>query len=193
MIARARHEILRRRHLRHVRPGRFGSFGAGSWIVPPLVVVGPEHVHLGERVFIDARAFLSAYPPADGPPASLRIGDGTRIGRDLVVACVHSVSIGRDVLLSERVFVGDSSHGYRDVGRPVLEQPMEPGRPVEIGDGAFLGIGCCVLPGVTVGRGAVVGANAVVTRDVPDHAVVAGNPARVVRRHDPATGEWTAP
>ena len=53
-----------------------------------------------------------------------------------------------------------------------------------IGAGAFLGVGSSVLPGVAVGEGAFVGAAAVVTRDVPAHAVVVGNPARVIREWD---------
>jgi acetyltransferase-like isoleucine patch superfamily enzyme len=52
---------------------------------------------------------------------------------------------------------------------------------VVIEDDADLGVGAIVLPGVRIGRGAQVGAGAVVTKDVPDYAVVAGVPARVVR------------
>lgn len=59
---------------------------------------------------------------------------------------------------------------------------------VAIGHDVWLGSGCMILSGVTVGHGAVVAARAVVTRDVPAYAVVAGNPARAVRRRfDPAT------
>ena len=61
---------------------------------------------------------------------------------------------------------------------------------VVIGHDVWLGSGCMILSGVTVGHGAVVAARAVVTRDVPPYAVVAGNPARVVRhRFDAATAE----
>jgi acetyltransferase-like isoleucine patch superfamily enzyme len=56
------------------------------------------------------------------------------------------------------------------------------------GDGAFLGEGCVILKGVRVGKRAVVAANAVVTRDVPDFAVVAGVPAKVVKSVSPAMG-----
>jgi len=58
----------------------------------------------------------------------------------------------------------------------------EHARPITIGHGAWLGSGAIVLPGVSVGEEAVVGAGAVVTRDVEPRTVVAGNPARVIRR-----------
>jgi len=56
-----------------------------------------------------------------------------------------------------------------------------PGRPVRIERNVWIGFDSCVLPGVTIGQGSVVGARSVVAEDVPPYAVVAGNPARVIR------------
>jgi acetyltransferase-like isoleucine patch superfamily enzyme len=63
---------------------------------------------------------------------------------------------------------------------PIYNAPVE-FKPVEIEEGADIGVGAIIMPGVTIGRGAQVGAGAVVTRDVPAFAVVAGSPARVLR------------
>jgi acetyltransferase-like isoleucine patch superfamily enzyme len=57
-------------------------------------------------------------------------------------------------------------------------------RPIHICEGAWVGAGATVLPGVTIGKYAIVGAASVVTKDVPDYAVVAGNPARIIRYLD---------
>jgi acetyltransferase-like isoleucine patch superfamily enzyme len=54
-------------------------------------------------------------------------------------------------------------------------------RPVRVGDWADIGVNAVLLPGVTVGKGAIVGAGAVVTHDVPDYAIVAGVPAKILR------------
>lgn len=171
-------------------PGAFARFGAGSWIVPPCRVSEPEHIEVGDGVVILEHAWLSVVSAVDGVTPSLRIGDRTRIGRFAHIACVGDVEIGDDVLTSDRVFVGDTYHGYEDPTAPVIAQPMAPPRPVRIGDGAFLGIGSAVLLGVTVGEGAYVGAGAVVTEDVAPRTLVVGNPARPVKRWDDAAGDW---
>jgi serine acetyltransferase len=65
-------------------------------------------------------------------------------------------------------------------------------RPVEIGSGSWLGAGVVILPGARLGRNVVVAAGAVVRGEVPDHAVVAGAPARIIRRWAPEDG-WQPP
>jgi maltose O-acetyltransferase len=54
-------------------------------------------------------------------------------------------------------------------------------KPVEIKDGAHIGIGAIIMPGVTIGKGAVIGAGSVVTRDIPDYCVAVGSPAKVIK------------
>jgi acetyltransferase-like isoleucine patch superfamily enzyme len=171
-------------------PGAYGRHGTGTWVVPPARVTLPERIFLGDDVTILEHAFLSVVAAVPGTTPTLRIGDRTRIGRFAHIACVGDIDIGPDVLTSERVFIGDTYHGYEDPERPVIEQPMAPPQPVRIERGAFLGIGCAVLMGVTIGEHAFVGAGAIVTDDVPARTVVVGNPARVVRRWDDVSQAW---
>lgn len=71
---------------------------------------------------------------------------------------------------------------------PLSDYPWRPAADTRIGHDVWIGTGALMLPGVTIGHGAVIGARAVVTRDVPDYAVAAGNPARILRRRfDDAT------
>jgi len=72
-------------------------------------------------------------------------------------------------------------HVFDDPTRPILEQGLR-AFGITIEDDAWIGAGAIILDGVRIGRGAVVGAGAVVTRDVAPHTVVAGVPARLVRR-----------
>ena len=142
-------------------------------------------VAIGRGVFVGSGAWFSV-----GPGARLTIGDNAHINRGFVVACVGHVSIGRNVVMADRVFIGDTNHGYADVSTPILLQPMAPPRPVVVEDDCWLGIGVCVLSGVTIGRHSVIGANSVVTRDVPPFSVACGNPAVVVKQYDWTRKQW---
>jgi carbonic anhydrase/acetyltransferase-like protein (isoleucine patch superfamily) len=184
---------LVRRTLRDVRPphpSHFAAFGAGSVIVPPARVPEPHRTWIGDGTTIHENAWLSVHTARPDQPPALRIGDRCSIGRSITIACIGSVTVGDDVLIAERVFIGDTYHDYRDPNVPVISQPAADPAPVIISDGAFLGVGAIVLRGVTVGRNAYVAAGAVVTEDVPDRTVVAGNPARPVRRWDEASSTW---
>jgi acetyltransferase-like isoleucine patch superfamily enzyme len=89
------------------------------------------------------------------------------------------------------VYITDQNHGYTDPDVPVGRQwPVN--EPVVIGSGCWLGAGAIILPGARLGRNVVVAGGAVVRGEFPDHSVIAGVPAKVVRRYDPASGWFPA-
>lgn len=92
---------------------------------------------------------------------------------------VNPISIGDEVLIASNVQLLTATH---PLDAPKRRAWWEYAKPISIADGAWLGGGVIVLPGVSIGEDAVVGAGAVVTRDVEPRTVVAGNPARVIRR-----------
>lgn len=169
---------------------RLRSAGSGIVLGRDVKIEHPECVSLGHRVHLNDHCWISVLtenretgkPPVALQP-ELRIGDGCYIGRFGTLACIDRVTLGRDVMISDRVFIGDAAHGFVRADLPICEQYMASKGPVEIGDGTWIGIGVAVLPNVRIGRNCVIGANSVVTRDVPDCCVAAGNPARVIRCH----------
>jgi acetyltransferase-like isoleucine patch superfamily enzyme len=171
-------------------PESFAAFGPHSVLHQPVMsVVHPGGVHVGTWVNIGAFAIIEALVPDRG--VTVHIGDNTYLGNFLRLTAVHSVTIGEECLISDRVYISDSGHVYEDVTQPIKRQGLRDGRRVEIADGAWIGIGAAIVGNVRIGRNAVVGANAVVRDDVPDFTVVAGNPAQVVRRHDGEEWRWT--
>ena len=92
---------------------------------------------------------------------------------------VNPITIGDEVMVATNVQLLTATHPLDAARRRAW---WEQARPITIGHGAWLGGGAIVLAGVSVGEEAVVGAGAVVTRDVEPRTVVAGNPARVIRR-----------
>lgn len=170
---------------RLVRPGRFAAFGAGTVVHPPLAVERPERVSFGSATFVLAGATIGV-----GPQGRVEVGSRTYLGRDLTIACAGSVSIGDDVMGSDRLVFADTGPDPTQAGVPVRDQALAAPRPVVVEDGVFLGTGAMVLAGVTVGARSLVGAGAVVTKSVPPNSVVVGNPARVVRWFDRERGTW---
>jgi acetyltransferase-like isoleucine patch superfamily enzyme len=154
----------------------------GVYIESGFMIEGANRVALEPGVVVQRRSVFTITP--DG---RLMIGAGSRIGSDAVIAVAREVTLGRDVLIAARCYISDHGHRFTDAGRPVMHQGADVPRPVHIGDGSWLGINVCILPGVTLGKNCVVGANSVVTQSVPDGAVVAGVPARVLRQASPLT------
>lgn len=169
----------------------FGSFGADSSIgFPVATLMGTQSVHIGTRTLIGRQVTLSVgYGPGDPgiPERGLVIGDRCVIGARSTLVAHASIEIGDDVWFGQGVFVCDASHGYQDPDLPIGEQ-FGAHQPVRIGAGSWIGHGSIVLPGTTLGRNVVVAAGSVVRGEVPDHSVVGGAPAKVLRRFEPGVG-----
>jgi acetyltransferase-like isoleucine patch superfamily enzyme len=160
---------------------RFYSWGKKSRIAHSSKLVSPKLIAIGDRVHVCEYAWLNARDDrGDGTP-TLHIGEGTYIGRFVQINAWQDVTLEARVLISDRVFISDCGHQFFDIDLPIADQPNPFLGSVCLKSGCWIGSGSVILPGVTVGRNAVVGANAVVTSDVPDHTIVAGVPARVIK------------
>jgi len=179
---------------------RFAAFGRGSIATfPPGSVFGERWITVGEDTLIGAFVSLSAgmVPGQDlGPVPVLRIGDRCVIGRGSHIVAHHSLVIGDDVFTGPYVYITDQNHSYADPDVPIGRQ-MPLNAAVRIGSGSWLGAGAVVLPGACVGRNVVIAAGSVVRGTVPDHCVVAGVPAKVIRTYVPgdgwSSGPWPPP
>lgn len=178
----------------HAAGRRFAHLGTRSIITfPPGDHAGQEHIAIGDETTIAPLVTLSVgmapgQPlPAGASSPALWIGDRCLIGHGSHLVAHRSLVIGDDVITGPRCYITDQNHVYADPDVPVrLQWPADD--PVEIGAGSWLGAGAVVLPGSRLGRNTVVAAGSVVRGTFPDHAVLAGVPARVVRRWTPESG-----
>jgi acetyltransferase-like isoleucine patch superfamily enzyme len=165
---------------------RFAAFGAGSVLAfPPGAIFGEAWIEIGSGTVVGQHVSITAgtVPGQDlGPASLLRIGNGCVIGRGSHIVAHQRVDIGDDVFTGPYVYITDQNHGYADPDVPIGRQ-WPANAPVSIGAGSWLGAGAIVLPGSCIGRHVVVGAGSVVRGQVPDHCVVAGVPARIVRSY----------
>ena len=110
----------------------------------------------------------------------IEIGDRSGIGIDAFIRA--EVIIGNDVMMGPGVIIYGRYHNYERTDIPMNEQGMGSYCPIIIEDDVWIGARAIILKGIHVGRGVIIGAGAVVTKDVPPFSIVAGNPARVIRK-----------
>lgn len=186
-----------RRRVMEIREGdpmaeRFASFGAGSTIEHPQIALGGLHgVSVGREVHIRSHVCIEAMSPYD--QIVLRLGDRIHIGYYVRFVALNGIEVGNDVGVGHGCTLTDTIHEWKtaEEDQGLSQTPLKVGRPLRIGDGAWLGNNTVVTGGITVGDRAVVGPNAVINRDVPSNTVVLGNPPRIVRRkRDDGEWEW---
>lgn len=141
---------------------------ADDAFVSALAAVFPQHLHMGERSYIAAHAYVME---------DLHMGAGCTLNPYAVAR--GRVHMGDDVRVGAQSALLGFNHGTAP-DRPVHKQPTVT-EGITIGDDVWIGSQVVVVDGVSIGDHAVVGAGAVVTKDVPAWAVVGGNPARPIR------------
>ena len=116
----------------------------------------------------------------------IAIGNNCNFGAFNHITGTNHIEIGDNCLTGKWVTISDNNHGSteKDVLEiPPIKRPISSKGPVIIGNNVWIGEKATILSGVTIGNGAVIGANSVVTTDVPPYAVVAGNPAKIIKKH----------
>lgn len=168
---------------RRLRP-QFDRLGKGGTFFKPwhVELFGPR-ISLGDYATViaapDRRVRLCVWPAEPGS-GEIRIGDYGLVCPGVRIGSAAGVFIGDNCMIASGAYITDSDwHGLYDRVSTGTASPVTIAENVWIGDGAM------VCKGVSVGRNSVIGAGAVVTRDVPENAVAAGNPAGVVKRLDP--------
>ena len=114
-----------------------------------------------------------------GTGENISIGDNSGLGLRSYVR--GPLTIGKNVMMGPEVIILTNSHRFDSLEKPMIQQGSLPLKKVTISDDVWIGTRAIILPGVTIGKGVIVGAGAVVTKDVPDYAIVAGNPAKIIR------------
>lgn len=175
---------------------RFSRFGFGSSISCSARVEFPQRIVLGKNISIDRDCWLKA----DGP--GITIGDGSFLLQGSIVACyggritigkrcsinpscvlygMGDLIIGDDVMIAAGTMLIPAQHQFNNRDIPMAQQGYT-ARGITIGNDVWIGAHVTVLDGVRIGNGAVVGAGAVVTKDVAPYTIVAGVPAKPMKK-----------
>lgn len=175
---------------------KFYSFGKNSIIKPFLNCANEQYISIGNNVNIGSFCRITVstefggYKVKSNNKIRIKIGDNVDIGNNSFISGNNSIEIGNHVILSSYVFITDHDHGFKDINKNLHEQPLTENGYVKIGDNVFLGNKCSVLKDITIGERSIVAANSVVTKDIPPYCIVAGIPAKIVKKYDFEKKEW---
>jgi GT2 family glycosyltransferase/acetyltransferase-like isoleucine patch superfamily enzyme len=172
--------------------GRNVTFGMG------VVLRHPKKIYIGDNVVIDDFCVLDAKGMEN---KGILIGNGVFVGRNTILNCKNGdiiledhvnisfncmifsaseVRVGASFLIAAYCYLVGGTHRFDDPVIPVLYQPRE-SKGIILKPGGWLGAHVTVFDGVKIGENAVVGANSAVNNDVPDYAVAAGVPVRIIK------------
>lgn len=119
---------------------------------------------------------------ADFPPF-IKVGNHSELGTRCVIQ--SGVQIGDDVIMGPDIKIYTKNHNYAALDKPIRAQGESDIMPVIIGNDVWIGANVIILPGRKIGNHAVLAAGSVITKDIPDYAVVGGNPAKIIKmRHE---------
>ncbi|GAA3437861.1 hypothetical protein GCM10018954_074750 [Kutzneria kofuensis] len=166
----------------------FGAFGDESFLAfPQGVIRGESHIEIGRNCWVNEHVTLAAGPifaRPDTPEPIIRLGDDVVLGQHTDIVALHSVVIEDKVWTAPGgIYITDQNHRYDMVDQPIAYQDPQDVHPVRIGAGSVISTHVTVLAGANIGPNTLVAAGAVVRKgDYPSHCVLAGVPARPVRR-----------
>jgi len=135
---------------------KFNSFHETAEVRPYSYIVNCSKILLGENVVIRPNSMLFASKNA-------------------------SITIRDNAMLGSGVHIYVHNHSFGQINVPIIDQGYSSSEDVLVDSGSWIGANSIILSGVTIGKNSVVAANSVVSNDVPDHCLVAGNPAIIIR------------
>lgn len=154
----------------------FGKIGKNVIFEDGVLVFHPRNIEIGDNIYIGHNTILKGYHKN-----KMVIGDNSWIGQGCFFHSAGGIKIGEAVGIAPSVNILTSVHKEGDISNPVLSNEVVFGKVI-IEDGCDIGIGAIILPRVKIGEGSIIGAGAVVTKDVEPYSIVAGVPAKLLRK-----------
>ncbi len=171
-----------------------------AWV---SLLVNPFFHHRGKRAIIRWRTRLDVLPfnkfslgddsiiedfsTINNGMGDVIIGFNSLIGMGNII--IGPIQIGNNVIFAQNIVASALNHEYRNIDLPIGQQKIIT-NPIVIEDDCWIAANSVITSGVTVGKHSVVAAGAIVTKNVPPYSVVAGNPAKPIKKYDFILNEW---
>ena len=169
----------------------FKKLGHKSVLSVPFLVEGAKYISIDKKVYVRSNAWMSALSQENNKSddVKLSIGESTYIGRNAHIVALKNIRIGKNVLIGDNVYIADNYHVFDRIDLPYKDQGIGFKSEVVVGDGSWVGENVCIISS-KIGKQCIVGANSLVIDDVPDYTMVAGSPARIIKKFNHRSKIW---
>ncbi|MEZ9176615.1 acetyltransferase [Vibrio kanaloae] len=170
-------------------------FNGARLIRYPIDIRGKSLIDFGTRLTTGRYCRIEAYGSFENKKKFLVIGERCQLNDFVHITATNNVIIGNDVLIASKVYISDTNHGsysgeYQSLpSETVANRPLFSGSVV-IGDNTWICEGVSILNNVTLGKNVIVAANSVVTSSFPDDVIIAGIPAKIIKKYNYKSECW---
>lgn len=162
----------------------FGKIATPSCLGKPSFLYGTKKIYIQKRVRIFPGIRMEVHGAGE-----LHIKKNVVIGQNLHITCAGKMVIESGTAITNNVTITDIIHNYDKIGTPINKQPITI-KKISIGENCFIGSNVSIQAGTTLGNHCIVGSNSVVRGNYPDYSVIAGAPAKILKKYNKETHEW---
>lgn len=156
-----------------------------SYIGKPIYIHSKRKISIGKNVRIYPGCRMETIDNGE-----IEIERNVSIAQNFHISSMKErLVIGENTTILGNVFITNIDHEYTQIGKHILEQPLIY-KKTFIGENCFIGYGASIQAGTVLGKQCIVGTNAVVRGTFPDYVVLAGVPARIIKRYNKNSYEW---
>ena len=163
----------------------FNNVEMPSYIGKPLYINRIKNIILKSKV----RIYPGLRVELTTPDAKITFNKNISVGQNLHIVSNGSLTIESDVTISANVFIADVENTYSEIDKFILDQELICKETI-IRKNVFIGYGSVILPGTLLGKNCIIGANSVVRGTFPEYSVIAGNPAKIIKKYSFKTNQW---
>ena len=179
-------KIINYIHTEWLKP-QFKHVGNNICIKSDFTLIGSKHISIYDNTCFGKHCILTAwdkYLDIKYSPEII-IGRCCNFGEYNHITAINKISIGNGVLTGRWVTITDNSHGIfnkEELDLTPLVRPLYSKGDISIGDNVWIGDKVTILSNVSIGKGCIIAANSVVTKDIPEYCMIAGVPARIIKK-----------
>jgi len=170
----------------------FSTIGEKTFIEKPLKIMNPQNIDIGNNVTIEQSVTLYSVGEYNKKiyNGKIRIGNNVYINNNCNLTSAKSITIKDNVVMAFNVSCFDFNHDYSDISLCVKYSGLSVIGDIVISENCWIGMNVSIIGSVYLGKNCIVGANSVVTKSFPENTVIAGNPARIIKKYDEKNKIW---